>query len=317
MKMKNIAVVSCILFAATGCMNKNQCNDVVKETYIHNYGVPMAKADWEKQGHDGKVVQLKKDGITVTRSLENGVLNGETTYTFPNSSTIHRVEEFRCGICISKRENYPSGVPMREEIYEGINSTKFLRWYSDGSPASTECYEGSLLTKGEYRTPLNAIESSVSNGFGTRICRSSEGDLCFKDVIQNGQMVERITYFQNGDPSTITPYESENIHGMRLTYLPGGLPNTAEQWKCGFQDGITVVYQNGEKYAEVPYHKGRKNGVEYRFRDGSLLVEEVTWRDNLQHGERKIYVDGATTTEWYHQGDLVSRNAFERMNMPR
>ncbi|HEY4831743.1 MAG TPA: hypothetical protein VIH61_04195, partial [Waddliaceae bacterium] len=67
----------------------------------------------------------------------------------------------------------------------------------------------------------------------------------------------------------------------------------------------------------VPYVRGRKNGIEYRYRDGTLLAEEVCWKDNILHGRRKIYVGGEAKTEWYHEGAMVSRTAFERMNMPR
>lgn len=73
----------------------------------------------------------------------------------------------------------------------------------------------------------------------------------------------------------------------------------------------------GEKVAEVPYIRGKKNGIEHRYRDGTQLVEEVAWKDNIQHGQRKFYVDGETKTEWYHEGEVVSRTTFERMNMPR
>ncbi len=316
-KITAIGVPFLLLLVATGCRQSNQYNDVVKETYIHKYGVPVAKADWDEQGKEGKIIKLKKNGVTLTQSFAKGLLNGETTHSFPNTSTIHRVETFEYGKLTSKRENYLSGVPMHEEIYEEGNLAKLTRWYEDGTPASTESYQGNYLMNGEYRTPLNVAEEHVKDGHGTRIARSNDGDLLFKDTIQNGEMVERITYFSNGDPTTINPYKNGQIHGMRLTYLQGGLPNTSEQWNRGKQEGRTIFYKNGEKYAEVPYVNGKKNGIEVRYRNGTLLVEELTWKENVQHGERKIYIDGETKTEWYHLGEMVSRTTFERMNMPR
>lgn len=306
---------SCLL--TIGCRSNNQYSEVVKETYIHKYGVPVAKDAWVQQGKDGKVIQLRKDGVTVSKCVENGVLCGETTYTYPNSSTVHRVEMYRDGKLISARDHYPSGVPKKEEIYEGEELVTLTRWYEDGTPSANETYKNTFLITGVYRTPLNVIESRIQDGHGTRIYRSSDGDLLSKDTVQNGQMVEKITYYSNGDPSTVTPYKDGVVHGMRLTFLQGGLPNTVEQWVYGQQDGVTVIYQNGEKVAEVPYVRGKKNGTEYRYRDGTLLVEEVNWKENIQHGQRKIYVDGDTKTEWYHQGEMVSRTTFERMNLPR
>ncbi len=316
-KIAALGLASLLLLVVTGCRQSNQYNEVVKETYIGKYGVPVAKVDWDERGQDGKVVQLRKDGVTLSQTFAKGVLNGEATYTFPNSSTVNRVEIFEQGSLVAKRENYPSGVPMLEEIFEHGTLSKLTRWYEDGTPAATEFYQGSYLERGEYRTPLNIAESSVDNGEGLRICRSSSGDLLSKDTIENGQMVERITFFANGDPETITAYANGQMHGMRLTFQHGGQPNTAEQWIHGKQEGTTVVYLNGEKYAEIPYVKGKKNGTEVRFRNGKDVVEELAWKDDVQHGERKLYIDGEPRSEWYHQGEVVSRTAFERMNLPR
>lgn len=318
--MKKIAafgVASLLFIVVSGCRQNNQYQDVVKETYIHKYGVPVAKGDWDEQGKDGKIVKLKKDGVTVTQTYSKGVLDGETTYTFSNSSTIHRVETFDQGKLIAVRENYSSGVPKREEVYEEGTIAKKTRWYDDGTPAATEAYQGNSLIDGKYLTPLNVVESQVQNGEGTRIYRSSQGDLMSKDTIHNGDMVERVTYFSNGDPQTVTPFSHGKIHGTRHTYLQGGQPNTAEEWVHGKQEGITVVYLNGEKYAEIPFKNGKKNGVEARFRDGSEIVEELSWKENLKHGQRKLYIDGEVKSEWYHQGEVVSRTTFERMNLPR
>lgn len=314
---KILALLALACVALTGCRNNSQCNTIVKETYIHKYGVPVTQADWEFQGEDGQIVSLQKDGVTVTTSYLKGVLHGPSSYTFPNSSTIQRVLTFTSGELTSKREHYPSGVPMKEEIFEDKILVKLIRWYEDGTPQANESYQGSYLIMGEYRTPLNVVESRIVDGFGTRICRSNEGDLLSKDNIQNGQMVERITYYTNGDPSTITPFKNGVVQGTRLTFLQGGLPNTVEQWENGQQEGLTVVYLNGEKIAEVQYEGGKKNGVELRYRDGTILVEEVCWRDNIQHGQRKVYVDGEAKSEWYHEGEVVSKTTYERLNLIR
>lgn len=284
---------------------------------MHRYGVPVTKADWDAQGKDGQIVSLRKDGVTVSTGYTKGILHGPTTYTFPNSSTIQFVETFSNGQLVSKRENYLSGVPMNEEVFGENSLVTLTRWYEDGTPQASEIYQDIFLFSGEYRTLLNVVESRVTDGHGLRICRTNEGELASKDTIQNGQMVERITYFSNGDPATVSPYKNGVVHGARLTFLQGGLPSTVEQWEHGIQEGITVVYQNGEKIAEVPYKHGKKEGIEFRYRDGSLLVEEVSWKNDTQHGPRKIYIDGETKTEWYHEGEMVSRSAFERMNLPR
>lgn len=314
---RSLATLILLSFALTGCRNNTQQCDIVKETYIHKYGVPVTKEDWEKQGQEGQTVSLRSDGVTITTSYVDGIIHGPITYTFPNSSTIQTIETYSEGEFIAKKENFPSGMPMKEEVYEENTLVNLNWWYEDGTPLAQEIYLDTFLMTGEYRTPLNVIESRVQDGHGTRIWRSNDGDLLSKDSVQNGQMVERVTYFANGDPSTVTSFENGQIHGTRLTFLPGGLPNTVEQWVHDIQEGVTVIFQNGEKIAEVPYIQGKKTGIEYRYRDGSSLVEEVSWKNNILHGQRKLFIDGDIKAEWYHEGEVVSRLIFERMNLPR
>ncbi len=297
-----------------GC-NRPVEKEIVKETFIHKYGVPIPKEDWSRNGKDGQISQVMSDGVTIVRSFEKGILHGKTTYSFPNSSTVHTTEMYEHGELVASSENALSGVPYQEMTFSDGVLAQVTRWYEDGTPSAVESYESGALVNGEYRTPLNGIESRIVDGTGTRLIRGMEGELAAKDVFRSGQLHERITYFPNGDPSAVIPYEGGKIHGMRLTFLPGGLPNTVEQWVDGDQEGTTIVYQNGEKIAEVPYSKGQKNGVECRFRDGSLLVEEITWKNGVQHGIRRILADDASKTEWYHEGELVSRSTFERLNL--
>jgi antitoxin component YwqK of YwqJK toxin-antitoxin module len=306
-----------VIASITGCRTYRH-SEVVKETFIHKYGVPVTRDDWTRNGKDGQVVLQKSDGVTVSRTYEKGVLHGKTTYTFPNTSTLQRVETYENGELVSKIENHNTGLPKEEEKYQGQLLTEVIRWYEDGTPAWVEEYENGHIVKGEYRTPLNAVEARVEEGIGMRISRANDGLLLSRDTVRGGLMVERTTFFPSGEPATVTSYDNGVIHGMRMTYLMGGLPSTVEQWANGEQEGTTIVYSNGEKVAEIPYVKGKKNGTELRFRDGRLLVEEVSWKNGVQHGPRKLIADEATTkTEWYLQGEVVSRTTFERMNNPR
>lgn len=314
--MKKWLLIVCTLAALiTGCgRNKSQ---IVSESYHHKYGVPISKADWELNGRNGSIIELRTDGITVTRNYEKGILNGKTTYSYPNSSTLQFVEAYEAGDLRSRVENYISGVPMMEERYEKGTLMALNRWYEDGTPAAKELYENGHLLSGEYMTPLNIVEAQVIDGEGSRILRGAEGELIAKETIRNKESVEKITFFANGDPSSITPYEKGVIHGIRHTFLTGGLPNSVEEWVHGFQEGITTLFVNGEKVAEVPYIHGVKHGSERRFRDGKVVVEEVSWHVGIQHGPRTLLGEDGfpLKTEWYHQGELVSRPTFERMNL--
>lgn len=319
MKMKHSYHVMCatLLLVLCGCRNEYQ-GEVVKETYVHKYGVPVSSSDWEKQGQDGQVVQLQKDGVTVVRSYSKGIQTGETTWSFPNSDTVAKREKFSEGHLVALCENYASGNPMQEDQYDADGQlVKRLRWYEDGTPSAIENYSGDILVAAEYRSPLNIIESRVADGIGIRVCRNNDGELVFQDKIDLGVLIERTNFYSNGDPSSITPFKNGKVCGHRLTFFRGGLPKAIEQWVDDRQEGTTVLYHNGEKVAEVPFLDGKKHGVELRYRDGQTLVEELSWVQDVQHGPHKMYVDGETKVEWYHQGEVVSRPTFERLNPPK
>ena len=314
--MKRSALLALCLLACTTACRSNSQGDVVKSTYIHKYGVPVTQEEWERQGEDGKIVQLHKDGVTTSRSYAEGVLHGECTYSFPNTSTIAKLEIYDNGMLIAKKANYTSGVPRSEEDFECELISKRSLWYEDGAPQTVEAYSNGLLMSGEYRSLINNIEARVKSGEGTRVVRDKEGQLIARESVEGGRRIERVDYYINGDPHSITPYQNDHIHGTRLTFAMGGLPHTVEQWEYDRQEGKTVIYLNGEKVSELTYVHGKREGVEKKFRDGSILVEEMTWKNDEPHGKRLIYIDGATQVDYFHHGEIVSRPTFERLNPP-
>lgn len=314
-KLVPLAFSALILASTTGCRNYSCCGDIVKETFVHKYGVPISQNDWIKNGKDGQIVHLNKNGVTVTTNFEKGVQHGDTTHSFPNNSTIQSILTYNLGTLVSKIVNYPSGVPQKKECYENAYVTKVVSWYEDGTPTSIESFEGKTLVAAEFRTPMNVVEARVENAFGTRLIRGKNGRVVAEDKIENGQMSLRTTFFSDGEPKAVTPYLDGHIHGTRLTYTEGGLPYTIESWENGLQEGITSSFRNGEKTSDTPYIRGKKHGIELCYRDGKMVAEEVTWQQGIQHGPRKIIAEDISTTEWYHQGNLVSRNTYERMNL--
>lgn len=305
------------LLTLAGCRNSYQ-GEVVKETYVHKYGVPVSSSDWARQGEDGQVVQLQKDGITVIRSYAQGIQTGITTWSFPNSDVVAKKQVYDHGCLISETDNYASGHPMQEKLFdEQGEMVRRLTWYEDGTPSAIESYSGDCLTEGEYLSPSNTLDSLVMQGSGTATHRNGDGDLIYQDRFEGGRLVERIEFYSNGDPASVTPFQWGKIAGQRKTYFRGGLPQSVEEWSNDRQQGITCLYHNGEKVAEVPFVEGQKHGIERRYRDGQSIVEEITWDHDMQHGPRKIYVDGDSRVEWFHQGEVVSRPTFERLNPPR
>lgn len=314
--MKKISLIALVMVVAVlpGCQSRRN-NEVVKVTFLHKYGVPVEEADWHREGKNGQLVELTNDGITATKSYREGILHGESTYTFPHSSTIQYKENYQEGLLVAKSENYPSGVPHIEKLFEGTHRVKVTSWYEQGTPCTIENYVDGYLVYGEYRNPYNEIVSRVTEGQGIRLQHSQDGEVEARESISNGSVIERVIFYANGEPKSITPFQNGVIHGTCLTFLSGGLPHTVENWVNGYQEGITTVYQNGEKVASIPYIHGKRHGVASIYRDGTILSEEVTWKNDKIHGMRTLHLgEGQKKIEWYIDNELVNKPTFDRLD---
>lgn len=310
MKPKHIPIAF-LLLAATSCATRQPSDDIVCQTYVHRYGVPLEADDWSARGQHGQVVSTLKTGVTVANSYESGVLHGETTYTFPHRDTIQKKEQYQNGILTQESWYYQNGMPQKQVDYHPEGQRSVVNWYESGAPQAREIYHGECLARGEYFNPSNQQESLIEDRNGMRICRDGYGILQSHDEIRDGAMIVRTTYHPNGAPQSITPYVNNVEQGKRQTYLPGGEPHTIEEWNNGFQHGNTVVFENGEKYADVPYQGGTRQGVERRYRNGETLVEEVTWVNDKKQGPSYSYYGGAPKTTWYFGDREVNKATYD------
>lgn len=296
-----------------GCYASNN-GEVVEEAYMHQYGVPLSKKDWNATGGYGKVINKRKDGVTVSQTYSNNQLHGDTTFTYPHSDTLQRIETYDQGDLARELELYSSGTPMAETAYKP-NGVKIIKtWYETGTPRSVENFQDGYLVDGQYFNTKNEMESEVAQRFGRRVIRDAYGQLASNDEIEDGLMISRTTFHANGTPKEIIPYQHEMVHGKKRTFIANGEPNTIETWVNNHQNGITEMFRNGEKYAEVPFANGVKHGVEKRFRDGHIVVEEVTWREGRRHGPNFIHLDNGTKTDWFFEGKQVTKIMFDELN---
>lgn len=311
MKRRNFSLLA-LLIVSAACQNQQRCCEVVDQTYIHKYGVEVDPNEWTQRGQQGTVVTTRTDGVIVESAYAHGILNGDVTYTFPHSSQIRKRESYQNGQLIREVTYTYAGTPTREVVIApGTTQRKITVWYEDATPKLVENYNGEFLTEGEYFTPNHQRDSSVANSEGTRNIRDEFGQLVASEVITGGVVTSRKTFYPNGAPQETLALNNGQVNGERRTFNPGGDPVASEQWSNGRQHGQTILYNNGEKAAEVPFDNGMRTGVERHYRDGSVVVKEVSWQNDMQHGPCTTYYGEKSVTEWYYQGNQVSKAKYD------
>ncbi|KAF3361596.1 Uncharacterized protein PHSC3_001972 [Chlamydiales bacterium STE3] len=292
--------------------------EVVDEAYMHKYGVEVPPQDWSQRGKEGQVVTTLKNGVVVTKNYVAGVLNGETTYTFPHSSTIEKAESYVRDELVGETLFYRSGTPKQKITYEGNPNRRTINtWYNNGSLYATEQYDRHYLVNGEYHTAAGQVEAQVNDGHGSKVRRDQYGELLSVDSYQHGNLVLSTTYYPNGTPKEAIPYHRGVIDGQVKKFLPSGEPLAIEEWSAGQQSGLTILFENGVKIAEVIYRDGQKNGLEKRFSEDMAVVEEITWVNGIKHGPSTSYINEHVKTDWFFKGKPVTKLAFERMTSAR
>ncbi len=301
-----------LLSAFTACGSNKSGDYVVDETYVHKYGVAVPPTFWKESGKNGAVVSTMANGVVVSRSYQEGVLDGDTSYSFPHSSQIEKIETYRQGDLVKTTNYYFEGTAKSEKEpsdKEGLYTLS--SWYLSGTPRSKETYNAELLVSGQYFDINNHKDASVEDSQGTRLIRDDYGHLLATDTIDQGQIALKTTYHPNGAPKEQIPYRNGVIEGSKKTFYPAGEPATIEPWTKGKQHGITLTFQHGEKLSDVPYVNGVKEGKEIRYRDGKTVVQEINWKNGLQHGATTTYVGNTSKVEWFYQGKSTTKSDYD------
>jgi antitoxin component YwqK of YwqJK toxin-antitoxin module len=311
---------SALLMLLSGCQQTGSYyvsdQEVVDETYVHRYGVPVSPQDWSASGNHGQIVTTLANGVVVTKSYSAGILDGNTTYSYPHSSAIEKVETYSNGVLQKESSYYIAGALKQEVFYNTPQNRTVTTWYETGSPKSKEQFQGNLLFQATYFGQNNQTDSQVANYSGSRTRRDDYGQLLSVDAIDNGLIAQRTTYHPNGSPSAVIPYANGSVHGQVKTYFPAGEPRTVEEWSNGSQSGLAIEYLNGEKVGDCNYINGQKQGIEHRYRDGKTVVQEISWANGQKHGPSTTYVGAVIKTDWFLNGKQVSKSNYDMITGP-
>jgi antitoxin component YwqK of YwqJK toxin-antitoxin module len=313
MKFRHLTWLASITALLASCQNNGSIDQIVSQKYVHKYGFDVSEEEWEERAQDGQVVSMLKNGVKVVRSFENGQLHGSTTYTFPHSSTVEKLLVYDQGTLLKETLYDPSGMPVREDLYEFDDRNIITLWDEKGVPLSIEEYDNDLLVEGKYYTAEHTLEAQVEGGFGERVKRDRSGLLISRDRMEDGLIVERTTYHPTGEVHTISRYHDYQLHGEQMKFTSTGKPLMKLDWNHGVLHGTKVVYRNGLKVAEIPYVNGQKQGVERHYDDLGYLTADIEWKNDKKHGCSKFYTDETTESEWFYKGQTVNAQRFEML----
>lgn len=299
---------------AVGCNSKanNETSQVVAERYIHKYGYDVSKTEWEDATYPGQVVTTLRNGVTLTSTYDNGVLNGPTIHTYPHSQTRASLEMYDRGSLVKKVSYNIRGIPAQEELFLSPTHVKMTQWFTNGTPMSVEEFNDGLLTNGEYHNLSNEVVASVKNGQGMRLVKCNDTDrLLSKEVYDEGRCQHRESYHENGVPYMSYDLFNNVVNGAKKIYAASGEPISIENFKMNVLDGNATYFQNGCRYLELSFKEGLKHGVERHFVDGDTIVEETHWESGSKHGPSTIYYDGMAKTEWFYNNEVVSKSKYD------
>lgn len=322
--MRYLYMLGLALFLASCCCTGSPIPqsygkvEVVDECYVHKYGVEVPARDWEERGREGQVVTTLKNGVVMTHNYVDGMLEGDSTFTFAHSDAIEKIETYSRDELVAETFFFRSGTPRQKIAYEGTpNRRTISTWFSNGNLHATEYFDRQYLITGEYMNIVGQVESKIADGNGSKSRRDAYGNLESMDNYQNGMLALTTTYHPNGTPKEMTPYSHGVIHGQVKQFLPSGEPLAIDEWTHGHRTGLTIAFENGEKISEAYYSNGMKNGIERIFRDGVTVAEEITWANDVRHGPSTTYVKDFVKTDWFFKGKPVTQIAFERMTSAR
>ncbi len=301
--------------AIASCQTIVPPDQIISQKYVHKYGFDLSEEEWDQRAQEGQVIATLKNGVTISRTFENGNLHGPTTYTFPNSEVVEKILLYDQGNLLKQTVQDANGVPIREEAYEFDDRLIVTFWSDTGVPLSVEEYDGDQLVDGKYFSSEHELEAQVETGNGFRVKRDRSGLLVSRDQIENGIMSVRTTYHPNGQMHTVSHYQDYLLHGKQSKFTISGRPLMSLHWDRGILDGIKTVYRNGLKVAEIPYSQGQKNGIETHYDDLGNLIAEISWRNDKKHGCSKSYTEESQDSEWYFNGSLVSADKFELLEV--
>lgn len=313
MRYKVYTLTAALAFAAVSCQKSSDKGEVISQTYVHKYGYAVSEKEWKSKNYPGQVISSLRNGVTVTATYEENQLHGPYTVTYPHSQVVEKYVLYNQNMPVKEVSYDIAGMPTQETVQLSQNRHSITSWYSDGVPKSVEEYAKEELIEGQYFTIDHILEAKVEKSNGIRLIRDNMGILSCKDIIENGLMVQRDSFYSNGSPESISYYFQGQLHGTRKTFTATGEPIAVEDWSNGHLHGLSTYYKNGSKELEVFYLYGKKHGLETHFLDGDSIMHQISWEHGRKHGPETFFLPHEQKVIWNYEGKEVSQLRFDEL----
>jgi antitoxin component YwqK of YwqJK toxin-antitoxin module len=314
MKTKLCFIMGALGLFLNSCVNNNAESPIVTQRYVHKYGYAVSKDEWEAKHYPGQVITTLRSGVTVTATYENDVLHGPCTQTYPHSQIVESYVLYNQNKPIKEIRYDTKGMPLREAVQLSPLRRAITTWYFDGCPKSIEEYASDELLEGQYFTMNNELEAHVEKGNGLKIKRDESGLLLAKEAFEAGYLTKRETFYPTGTPESVATFSKGQAHGEKKSFALNGEPASVEEYVNGQLHGKSTYYKNGAISHSISYLNGLKNGLEIHYQDGGVLSQELQWENDKKHGANTYYINGVAQSEWYYDGDRVSKNKYEELS---
>ncbi len=171
---------------------------------------------------------------------------------------------------------------------------KFLRFMEPNALAA--CYQ---YKNGEQEGPQYTYTSG-------RIARY--------ELIQNGQVAERVKYSSNGKISATEYYQDKKKTGTWIEYgrtMSDTFPRLVTQYQNDKRHGYTRRYRKGILVEEIYYAEDKYDGPRREWTDEGVMRSEIYYKNDRKDGVARYYFDGKLSSEGaFRQEQPIGQHHF-------
>lgn len=252
--------------------------------------------------------------------LDEGAKDGKWLY-YSADGTLESEENFDKGELKGEQKYYDEGGVLTSTTKEydrnGATYRSFVSYYPSGavkelSQKKGDNFEGVVTEHAPNGKVISVEYLNEGKRDGWQSYYDIDGVLDRAELIQNGIVVERVNYDQNGqeyerirtlpgnfelvqhhpDGSVRSKLKMVNskLHGPALWTLPNGTKDVEGTFLNDERDGKwTFYHENGKKRLEQQYRYGKLVGASTEFFDDGTVESVYTYVDGRVHGPAKEF----------------------------